>query len=118
MERGSCLRRRSERGGLENGCHCVAGLTMTSPNLNTADRRTVLDAVLRTIDTKFMGPNADTGALRATHEPAVVNADSVADFEAAMNAMLRELGVSHTGFFHESAPRTAGRVALAATFTK
>ena len=35
-----------------------------------------------------------------------------------MNAMLKDLGVSHTGFFHESAPRVAGRVAIAATFTK
>lgn len=91
---------------------------MAIPSLNAADRRTVLDAVLRTVDTKFMGPEGDTGALRATHEAAVVNADSAADFELAMNAMLRDLGVSHTGFFHESAPRTAGRVALAATFTK
>ncbi|HWK10770.1 MAG TPA: S41 family peptidase [Vicinamibacterales bacterium] len=91
---------------------------MAIPNLNAADRRAVLDAVLRTVDTKFMGPDADTGALRATHEAAVVNADAGADFEVAVNAMLRDLGVSHTGFFHESTPRTAGRVALAATFTK
>lgn len=91
---------------------------MAIPSLNAADRRTVLDAVLRMIDTKFMGPDVDTGALRATHEPAIVSSDSAADFEVAVNAMLRELGVSHTGFFHESAPRTAGRVALAATFTK
>ena len=91
---------------------------MAIPTLGAADRRAVVDAVLRTIDTKFMGPDTDTGALRATHEPAVVNADSAAEFEVAVNAMLRDLGVSHTGFFHESAPRAAGRVAIAATFTK
>lgn len=91
---------------------------MAITSLSGADRRTVLNAVLRTIDTKFMGPDADTGALRATHEQAIENADSADDFEVAVNAMLRDLGVSHTGFFHESAPRTAGRVALAATFTK
>src|SRR5688572_27397907 len=91
---------------------------MAIPSLNGTDRCTILDAVLRMIDTKFMGPDADTGALRATHEQAIENADSADDFEVAVNAMLRDLGVSHTGFFHESAPRTAGRVALAATFTK
>lgn len=91
---------------------------MAIPHLNAADRRAVLDAVLRAVDTKFMGLDADTGALRAKHEAAVVNADAGADFEVAVNAMLRDLGVSHTGFFHESTPRTAGRVALAATFTK
>ena len=42
---------------------------MAIPSLNAADRRDVLDAVLRAVDTKFMGPDADTGALRATHEP-------------------------------------------------
>lgn len=32
--------------------------------------------------------------------------------------MLRDLGASHVGFFHEAAPRAAGRIAIAATFTK
>jgi hypothetical protein len=30
------------------------------------------------------------------------------DFEDAMNAMLRDLGASHVGFFHEATPRAAG----------
>lgn len=91
---------------------------MAIPTLNATDRRTALDAVLRAVETKFMGPDVDTSSLRATHEAAVVEAGSALDFETAMNAMLRDLGVSHTGFFHESAPRAAGRVAIAATFTK
>jgi C-terminal processing protease CtpA/Prc len=32
--------------------------------------------------------------------------------------MLRQLGTSHTGFFHESRPRAAGRIAIAATLMK
>lgn len=91
---------------------------MASPTLNASDRRVVLDAVLRAVDTKYMGPDADTGALRQKHEPSVLSANTSDEFESAMNAMLRDLGVSHTGFFHESAPRAAGRVAIAATFTK
>ncbi len=91
---------------------------MVIPTLTATERRAVLDKVLRVVETKFMGPDVDTALLRATHEGSVVNADSADAFEAAMNAMLKGLGVSHTGFFHESAPRTAGRVAIAATFAK
>src|SRR5438552_2035327 len=35
-----------------------------------------------------------------------------------MNRIIRDLGASHTGFFHKDAPRAAGRIAIAATFTK
>jgi C-terminal processing protease CtpA/Prc len=91
---------------------------MAAPTLTATERRAVLDAVLRTVETKFMGPDVDTATLRGRHEAAVIDADSVDAFEAAVNAMLKDLGVSHTGFFHESAPRTAGRVAIAATFAK
>lgn len=91
---------------------------MASPHLTAAERRSVLDAVLRQVETKFMGLDADTASLRTRHEALIVGADSPEALESAMNAMLKDLGVSHTGFFHESAPRTAGRVAIAATFAK
>ena len=91
---------------------------MANPTLNPQERRAVLDAVLGAVDKKYMRPDVDTGALRQKHESTIRDAASPDEFEAAMNGMLRDLGVSHTGFFHESAPRTAGRVAIAATFTK
>jgi C-terminal processing protease CtpA/Prc len=91
---------------------------MASPSLTAPERRSVLDAVLRQVETKFMGPDADTASLRTRHEASIVGADSPEAFESAMNAMLKDLGASHTGFFHESAPRTAGRVAIAATFAR
>lgn len=91
---------------------------MASPSLTAAQRRSVLDAVLRQVETKFMGPDADTASLRSRHEASIVGADSPEAFESTMNAMLKDLGVSHTGFFHESAPKTAGRVAIAATFAR
>jgi C-terminal processing protease CtpA/Prc len=86
--------------------------------LTEHERRAVLNAVLRVIDTKYAGPAVDTQALRAKHEMAVVGSGESEAFEAAVNGMLKELGVSHIGLFHESAPRVAGRIALAATFTK
>jgi C-terminal processing protease CtpA/Prc len=74
--------------------------------------------VLSTVDQKFMGIEPDTRSMRKEHEAAIVGADTADDFEQAMNSMLKQLGTSHTGFFHEGRPRAAGRIAIAATLTK
>lgn len=60
----------------------------------------------------------DTKRLRQEHEASIVKSSDPDEFERAVNGMLQQLGASHTGFFHESKPRTAGRIAIAATFTK
>ncbi|MEP6905454.1 MAG: PDZ domain-containing protein, partial [Gemmatimonadales bacterium] len=86
--------------------------------LSPAERRSVLDKVLAVIDAKFMGPAPDTKALRTKHGDVVTGADAREAFEAAVNTLLKDLGASHTGFFHESTPRAAGRIAIAATFTQ
>jgi len=91
---------------------------MTLSLLSENERRAVLDAVLQAIATKSVVEAPDIAGLRAAHERTILQSTTPADFEAAMNAMLRDLGISHAGFFHESSPRTAGRVAIAATFTK
>jgi carboxyl-terminal processing protease len=83
-----------------------------------AQRRTILNHVLTVVDRKFMGAEPDTAALRERHEPKVIRAQTKADFEDAINGMLRDLGVSHVGFFHETTPRAAGRIAIAATLMK
>ena len=88
------------------------------PILSASERRSVLDKVVATIDTKFMGPDVDTRTLRATHEDSIVNADESEAFEAAVNALLKDLAVSHVGFFHERRPRAAARIAIAATLTR
>lgn len=90
------------------------------PFLSREERGTVFEKVLATIDTKLMAQETppDIKALREEFAALVLQADSPEAFEDAMNAVLRRLGVSHTGFFHEAAPRAAGRVAIAATFTK
>lgn len=90
------------------------------PFLSREERGTVCEKVLTTIDTKLMVQEAppDIKALREEFATRVLDADSAEAFEDAMNTLLRRLGVSHTGFFHEAVPRAAGRVAIAATFTK
>ena len=88
------------------------------PVIDELQRRSVLAKVLATIDDKFMGAEPDTRSMREEHEAQILGADTAEDFEQAMNSMLKKLGTSHTGFFHEGRPRAAGRIAIAATLTK
>lgn len=83
-----------------------------------AQRRSVLDRVITLIDTKMMGATVDTRQLREQHAPAVLDSRDVETFEHAMDALLKSLGVSHTGLFHELRPRATGRIAMAATLTR
>jgi len=52
------------------------------------------------------------------HESAAIESATPEEFELAMEALLKTLNTSHVGFFHESRPRAAGRIAIAATLTK
>ncbi len=86
--------------------------------LTEAQRREVLDKVLKLIETKFAGPEPDIRALREAHEAGIVGSQSTEVFEEGIDRLLRALGTSHTGFFHESRPRATGRIAMAATLMK
>jgi carboxyl-terminal processing protease len=86
--------------------------------VNEAQRRKVLTNVLAAVDQKFMGAEPNTRTIREQHEATILGAETPDDFEQAMNSMLKKLGTSHTGFFHEERPRAAGRIAIAATLTK
>jgi C-terminal processing protease CtpA/Prc len=86
--------------------------------LSIDQRRAVLEKTLRLIEHKLMGPEVDTVTLRDRHKDHVLSAGTSEAFEQAMTELLRDLGVSHTGFFNEAVPRTAGRVAIAATFLR
>jgi carboxyl-terminal processing protease len=86
--------------------------------LNLEQRRSILDNVLATIDKRFMGPDVEVSELRRRYEGPILSAAEDEPFEEAVTALLKTLGVSHTGFFHEAKPRAAARAAIAATFTK
>jgi hypothetical protein len=86
--------------------------------LNESQRRAVFTKVLETVDKKFMGSDPETETLQREHGHQILKSRTAEEFESAMNGMLRQLGTSHTGFFHEGRPRAAGRIAIAATLTK
>jgi carboxyl-terminal processing protease len=89
--------------------------------LTEAQRAAVLTKTLQCVEKKFVAPkqpSPDIDNLRANHQDAILRSTSPEEFEQAVNRMLQALGTSHTGFFHESTPRAAGRIAIAATLTK
>lgn len=85
---------------------------------NEAQRRQVFEKVLGTVEHKFMGDEPDTRALRDEYEADIIRSEGSEEFEQVVNNMLKRLGTSHTGFFHERRPRAAARIAIAATLTK
>lgn len=86
--------------------------------LTEAQRRTVFDKMLSLLDSKLMGAAVDVRQLRDRHENAIVGSTGFEEFEQSIDVLLKSLGVSHTGVFHESRPRATGRIAMAATLTR
>ena len=63
---------------------------MPMPSLT--ERRAILDKVIVTIDTKFMGPDVDTQTLRERHETKIVGAETSESFESAVSSLLKDSG--------------------------
>lgn len=87
-------------------------------SLNETQRKTVFDKVIETVQQKCIGKLPDVAQLRQAHESEVLQSVTVEEIEQAITRLLKDLGTSHVGCFHESSPRAAGRIAIAATFTK
>lgn len=89
--------------------------------LNEHQRTEVINRLVETIETKFYDPKLNGVDIRSRYEASkaeILRQSAPEDFEAAVNEVLKELRTSHVGFFHESKPRVAGRIAISATFTK
>lgn len=67
-------------------------------------------------DPKFNG--VDWPRLTQERRDPTLSIDDPEAFELAMHDLVRSLGTSHTGFFHESVRRVPGRLAIGATFGK
>lgn len=87
--------------------------------LTTEQRSQIFEKTVRKVtreyyDPAFNGTNWPEIA-RASRSQIVALNDAEA-FEHAMHELVRRLGTSHTGFFHESAKRIPARLAIGATF--
>lgn len=89
-------------------------------SLTEAQRREIFRKVACALREKLAVAKTPTNLndLQAAHEQEIVNATDVIAFEQSVNAMLNGLNISHLGFFHETKPRAAGRIAIAATFLR
>ena len=96
-----------------------AGPPVSSVQLSTHDRRTILDNVLAALNKRFYLPeklNDDWRTAVENHRPLIEGAETADGFEQSMSDLLAELHTSHLGFFHGSAHRASSRAALSATY--
>ena len=90
-------------------------------NLSEKQRLILLSRVEQTVNKRFYDPGLNgivwPEAVGECRER-IVRCSSTEEFEKEINELLKRLGTSHVGFFHESIPRASGRQAIAATFCK
>lgn len=89
--------------------------------LNRKQREQIFDKVYRTVsksyyDPKFNGIDWPEIALAA--KSAIVAEKNPEAFECALHQLVRRLGTSHTGVFHQSVRKVPARLAIGATFSK
>jgi carboxyl-terminal processing protease len=88
-------------------------------DFNQEIRQKVFDNVVGTVERKLYDPGlngVDWRGTAAAHRESIISAESSEDFESRMNDMVRELHVSHAGFFSEKRPLAAAKIAIGATF--
>src|SRR6478672_5499328 len=92
------------------------------PTMLTFDQRAqIFDKTVAKVTKEYFDPNFNgtrwPELARDSRQEILANEDAEA-FERAMHELVRRLGTSHTGFFHQSVKRVPARLAIGATFHK
>ena len=94
---------------------------MRPPQLTEDQRSRIFDKVVKTVTSQSYDPNFNgtdwPNRARQERNRIIALADAE-EFEQGLHNLLRVLGSSHTGFFHQSVRRIPSRLAIAATFHK
>ena len=90
--------------------------TLTRNQRTEVFKKTVEKVTKQYFDPKFNG--IDWPELAALARGNIVAQEDPEAFETAMHDLVRKLGTSHTGFFHQSARRIPGRLAIGANFRR
>lgn len=96
-------------------------LQMKPPRLTRDERSRIFDKVAKTVTTQYYDPkfNGTDWPNRALAErDRIIALADPEEFEQGVHDLLRVLGSSHTGFFHQSVRRIPSRLAIAVTFHK
>jgi carboxyl-terminal processing protease len=92
------------------------------PRILTYDqRRQVFERTVTKVKKYYFDPGfngTDWPALAHSARDQILAVEDPEAFELAMHDLVRKLGTSHTGFFHQSVRRVPGRLAIGATFRK
>jgi len=97
----------------------VAAAPQLPIELSTANKHSILENVLTTLQKRFYSPeklNSDWQAAVQRHRATIESAPTADAFEQAVGDLLKELNASHLGFFHQNARRASSRAALSATY--
>ncbi|MBN9657610.1 MAG: hypothetical protein J0H49_05495 [Acidobacteria bacterium] len=92
--------------------------TSAPPRLTREQRASVYDKACGKISKLYFDPDfrgVDWRRLVAENREAVISETEPERFETAVHDLVRQLGTSHTGFFHESVRRVPARLAIGAT---
>jgi carboxyl-terminal processing protease len=89
--------------------------------LTSAQRAEVFEKTFEKVSKQYFDPKFNgtdwPNLARGARDEILAHEDPEA-FEAAMHELVRKLGTSHTGFFHQSARRIPARLAIGATFRR
>ena len=89
--------------------------------LSLEQREATFDRTYRTVQKNYFDPKfngRDWLSLAEARKDVILKSKDAEEFESLMHQLVRELGTSHTGFFHQNLRRVPGRLAISATFRK
>ncbi len=92
-----------------------------SRNLTSAQRAEVFDKTAATVTKKYFDPRyrgTDWPRLASESRDRIISIGDPEEFELAVHDLVRKLGTSHTGFFHQSVRRVPGRRSIGASFRR
>src|SRR5438105_15666513 len=78
-----------------------------------SDREKILRRTCAVVEKQYFDPKfngKDWPAMVGAGKQAILDAGEPSDFERAMHDLVRGLGTSHTGSFHQSVNRVPGRI--------
>jgi carboxyl-terminal processing protease len=92
-----------------------------SRDLTGAQRAEVFDKTTAKVTKQYFDPRfngKDWPRLAKESRESIIAMDDPDRFELGMHELVRKLGTSHTGFFHQSVRRVPGRLAIGASFRR
>jgi carboxyl-terminal processing protease len=99
----------------------MARNNLLSRDLTFDQRAEVFDKTAAKVREKYFDPRfngTDWPRLAGESRERIISTNDPEQFELGMHELVRNLGTSHTGFFHQSVRRVPGRLAIGASFRR